>query len=299
MPVERLAAFVAPVMAERDHVAGLAQIHPVRRRGESVSHRNLRNTVADQLALRGEDPSRLSWDAWKIEDRLWRVVVRYSDSGGDQLEASFTYDQTGRFSVAENELARELINDTVPPPMEVPPPSGALEDDDLALVRWCRATSGRTSMSIHRRPSPRIFLTTPRTRTREELAEVDGVCDIDATEVEPRRALTCCRASSEFSEDLLRAGGSDGAQSPDDALQAAEASIPEAAADPDTPASGGRRPVAPQPTHNSEVDVTDPAQPSLLEDEEPTQRVRPQSEGSVAVPSWDEIMFGVPKKNDD
>ena len=51
--VDRIAAFAAPVVAEREHVAGLAQMHPVRRRGETSSHRNLRNTVADALTARG------------------------------------------------------------------------------------------------------------------------------------------------------------------------------------------------------------------------------------------------------
>lgn len=303
VPVERLAAFVAPVMAERDHVAGLAQIHPVRRRGESVSHRNLRNTVADQVALRGQDPSRLSWDAWKIEDRLWRVVVRYSESGGEQVEASFTYDQTGRFSVAENELARELINDTVPPSMEAPPPSGELEDDDLALVRVVQGDFG-TDEHADKPASLAKDLSDDSEDAYPggELAEVNGVYDI----VPPKSNLDVLYDMlSSFDEDSVRIYSGlvdpDGAHSPDDALQAAEASIPETSTDTTSQTSGGTRAVAPHPAQtNSEEDVTDPAQPSLLEGEEPTQRVRPQSRRKRAsVPSWDEIMFGVPKKNAD
>ena len=50
VPIERIDAFAAPVIAERDYIAGLARTNPVRRRGETTSHRTLRNAVADALA---------------------------------------------------------------------------------------------------------------------------------------------------------------------------------------------------------------------------------------------------------
>ena len=41
----------APVLAERDHIAGLARTHPVRRRGETASHRLLRTAIGDDGTL--------------------------------------------------------------------------------------------------------------------------------------------------------------------------------------------------------------------------------------------------------
>lgn len=110
VPVERIDAFAAPVMAERDHVSGLARTHPVRRRGETTSHRTLRNAVADALATRGLDVDDLVWDAWKLEDRRWQVLARFAADGVDH-EARFVFDQVGRFSMAVDDEARALIGD--------------------------------------------------------------------------------------------------------------------------------------------------------------------------------------------
>ena len=75
VPVEKIAAFADPVIAERDYIAGLARTNPVRRRGETTSHRTLRNAVADALAAKGVDADEAEWDAWKLEDRRWQVRV--------------------------------------------------------------------------------------------------------------------------------------------------------------------------------------------------------------------------------
>ena len=120
VPVERIDAFAAPVMAERDYIAGLARTNPVRRRGETTSHRTLRNAVADALAARGIDADAAEWDAWKLEDRRWQVRVAY-DADGERTEGLFVFDAMGRFSVSANDAGRALIGDGV--------------NDQLALLR--------------------------------------------------------------------------------------------------------------------------------------------------------------------
>ena len=100
VPVESLDAFAAPVLAERDHVAGLAQTHPVRRRGETTSHRTLRQTVRETLAPRGLNDKAVQWDAWKIEGRRWQIQAVLGE-GGDRREGLFLYDLTGRFSAVD------------------------------------------------------------------------------------------------------------------------------------------------------------------------------------------------------
>ena len=143
VPVERVEVFASPVIAEREHVAGLAQVNPVRRRGETTSHRGLRNVVTDALAQRGVDMVTLTWDAWKLEDRRWQVVARYQ-SGSRTHEAEFIYDQTGRFATAANDDARWLIGEDSashgPQPGRRPArrPAASLPDDELAIVRAVR-----------------------------------------------------------------------------------------------------------------------------------------------------------------
>jgi len=82
MPVERVQAFAGPVIAEREHVVGLALAAPVRRRGETAATRPLRSTVAERLLGRGIDVDDVDWDSWKRPDGVWTVQASYASSGG-------------------------------------------------------------------------------------------------------------------------------------------------------------------------------------------------------------------------
>ena len=110
VPPEQIEPFAAPVIAEREHIAGLAQSNPVRRAGDAVAHRSLRAVVTDRLLSRGVDADSVDWDAWRSGERHWTVRLGY-ESGSAHREADFDYDQTGRFSVAANEDARWLTGE--------------------------------------------------------------------------------------------------------------------------------------------------------------------------------------------
>lgn len=110
VPIAKIEPFAAPVIAERDHIAGLAQTNPVRRAGDAVAHRSLRSVVSDRLLSRGIDVDSVEWDAWRTEDRRWTVRLSY-ESGSAHRQADFNYDQTGRFSTAANDDARWLTGE--------------------------------------------------------------------------------------------------------------------------------------------------------------------------------------------
>ena len=110
VPIEKIEPFAAPMLAERDYIAGLAQTNPVRRAGDAVAHRSLRSVVSDRLLSRGIDPDDVEWDAWRTEDRRWTVRLSY-ESGSSHRQADFTYDQTGRFATAANDDARWLTGE--------------------------------------------------------------------------------------------------------------------------------------------------------------------------------------------
>ncbi len=144
VPVAKIEPFAGPVIAEREHIAGLAQTNPVRRAGDAVAHRSLRNVVADRLLSRGVDGDSVEWDAWRTEDRRWTVRLSY-ESGSVQRQAEFVYDQTGRFSTAANDDARWLTGEQSSSHGPQPgrrrrtgePDAGAGLDlnDELAIVR--------------------------------------------------------------------------------------------------------------------------------------------------------------------
>lgn len=114
MPMERVMAFAGPVLAERDHVANLAQRASVRRRGGGdAPTRNLGAWVTERLRIRGVDPQVAEWDAWRREDGRWAVRVSYPVAEDDEKIAMFAYDAPGRYAVPDDDEARWLVGEQV------------------------------------------------------------------------------------------------------------------------------------------------------------------------------------------
>ncbi|TDO44377.1 DUF3071 family protein [Kribbella sp. VKM Ac-2527] len=137
MPMERVMAFAGPVLAERDHVASLAQRASVRRRGGGdAPTRNLGAWVTERLRIRGVDPAAADWDAWRREDGRWAVRVSYHVAEDDEKIAMFAYDAPGRYAVPDDDEARWLVGEQaqVLPPQQPERRLTAVADIDLALA---------------------------------------------------------------------------------------------------------------------------------------------------------------------
>jgi hypothetical protein len=137
MPMERVMAFAGPVLAERDHVASLAQRASVRRRGGGdAPTRNLGAWVTERLRIRGVDPAAADWDAWRREDGRWAVRVSYHVAEDDEKIAMFAYDAPGRYAVPDDDEARWLVGEQaqVMPPQQPERRLTAVADIDLALA---------------------------------------------------------------------------------------------------------------------------------------------------------------------
>lgn len=110
MPSSRIEAFAAPVMAEREHIATMAQNGSVRRRGEPTGHRTLQAAIGDRLRERGVDPSSVAWDAFKMDDGRWSVSAGYRLEQAER-QAVFYFDNRGRFCVTGNDEARWMVGE--------------------------------------------------------------------------------------------------------------------------------------------------------------------------------------------
>jgi hypothetical protein len=153
LPLDRVERFAAPVLAEREHMARLAMASSVRRRGETSGHRSLRLAVTERLGARGVDLETVAWDSYRLSDGRWTVTADYR-SGEGSRHATFTFDASGRFSVAEDDEARWLLGEhsahKAPQAGRRGPVTGESSDeaedteptldlsDDLALVRAIR-----------------------------------------------------------------------------------------------------------------------------------------------------------------
>ena len=303
VPPEQLEGFATPVLAERDHVASLAQAAPVRRAGETIAHRTLRSVVTERLLSRGIDADTVAWDAWRIGDRRWWIKLDY-DSGSSHHEAVFSYDQTGRFSVATNEEARWLLGES-PSPHGPQPGRRRRRDepeeeitldlnDELAIIRAIQPNAAPEF------PRPVEVVAAEDAEDSEDayveadLAEVDGLYDFVPAEQSNLDVLYDMLAS--FDEDSVQIYAGLVRPSPD-----AEQAVPvlddwstDPEPEPEPEPEPRRRPRASAPRPEV-AEQAEPEQPSLVDDAAPeNEPSRPIKRRRAAVPTWDEIMFGAP-----
>src|SRR5699024_9766656 len=110
VPVEKIMGYCVPVLAERQHIAELAQRSHVRRKNTEGPARRLGQVVTERLRGRGVDPASATWDAWRREDGRWSVTTAYR-SGEHERIARFVFDHIGRYCMAEDDEAKWLTGE--------------------------------------------------------------------------------------------------------------------------------------------------------------------------------------------
>ncbi len=134
--VDKIMAFVAPVLAERQHVAERAQRSTVRRpageSGPTSGGRTLGEAVESHLRSLNVDPDGVEWDAWRREDGRWTLVAGYAFPVRTGT-AHFVFDMPGNYVALDDADARWLVGEVVASP--------APARDDLQSVRERRLTS--------------------------------------------------------------------------------------------------------------------------------------------------------------
>lgn len=294
VPIERIEPFAAPVLAERSHVVGIATAGTVRRRGEAASVRGLKATVATRLLQRGLDVDDVEWDAWKRPDGRWVVQAAY-ESGSRHHVATFLFDLNGRFSVAEDDEARWLIEESTtahgPQPgrrrSTDPDNEPTIDlDDELALVRATLSENGPDAYGLA------TGLHDVHDYAPAELEEVNGVYDL----VPPRNEMDVLYDMiSGIDEDSVRIYK--GLQRPvtprEEPEQLSLFHDPEdespAVDEPDQPSSDVTFEPEPAASPADKTAVAEVAPGPATEKPVPPKRSRSKR---ASVPTWDEIMFG-------
>ncbi len=289
VPIERIEPFAAPVLAERAHVVGMAIAGTVRRRGEAASVRGLKGTVATRLLQRGLDFDDVEWDAWKRPDARWVLQASY-ESGSRHHVATFLFDIAGRFSIAEDDEARWLIEENTPAHGPQPGRRRTTDpdneptidlDDELALVRATLTENGPDAYGLA------TGLQDIHDYAPAELEEVDGVYDL----VPPRTEMDVLYDMiSGIDEDSVRIYKGlqqpvtpRGEQTPREEPEQLSLFAEHAEARPVVP--GERKKSPPRPRDDAPEEAASEAdEPSA-----PTKRSRGKR---ASVPTWDEIMFG-------
>ena len=134
--VDKIMAFVGPVLAERQHVAERAQRSNVRRSagesGPAGGGRTLGDAVEAHLRSLNVDPDGVEWDSWRREDGRWTLTAGFALPVRTGT-AHFTFDVPGNYVVLDDADARWLVGEAVASP--------APSRDDLHSVRERRLSA--------------------------------------------------------------------------------------------------------------------------------------------------------------
>ena len=305
IPLDRVERFAAPVLAEREHIAALAMSASVRRRGETSGHRSLRITVTERLVTRGVVIDTMRWDSYRLDDGRWAVTADYT-SGSEERHACFTFDPRSRFSVAANDEARRLLGEqpTGPQPVGRRPvgaaPTGEDTEptvdlsDELALVR---ATREPTTTRLDEADEPTVAVP----RLLRPVADLppqlggDGYSE-DSVRVYP--GLSDATAVPETGP----ATGWEPALVVNYPVEPSQQDDNEPPTEPEDPPVSPELPAEVPGTDEQPAEIEVPTLPGTepSEDEGPTELDQERRSGRrkrATVPSWDEIMFGGPKRS--
>ncbi|KAA1429071.1 septation protein SepH [Nocardioides antri] len=220
--VDAIMSFVAPVLAERQHVAERAQRSSLRRpAGDSGSGtRALGDAVSAHLAMQRAKAEQVEWDAFRRDDGRWELTGAFETTQRSGT-ARFTYDAPGNYVVADNDDAKWLVGDLMvvagPRPDDlqqvrerrlaaVPADELPLGDDALDLV------TGEAAEAMVDAPALRPTYDDPLRDTSAD-AVADPVAATGETAVDPskhRRPVAKKRGRASVpSWDEIMFGGSD------------------------------------------------------------------------------------------
>ncbi len=277
-PVDRIRRYEGPVLAERAHIAELAQAVRLRRRpAEQVT---LASEVNTRLRARGVDPSLTEWDAWRIEEDPWTIVASFTAAGAP-LQARWQFDLAARTVTPADDEARWLTEQLTD------------QDGPLAPARLTAVSVGAVydvdadGGVVHPEPA----LATPEPTDPVDLMSAMRTRRAERQKPTPKSATPAV--------DPAQVPGVKPAKPPTKPRSAPRARV----ADSLPPAAHPPQSLEPEPISVPAVAVPEPAAPPSPPVVAPAAQVEPVAAVVAArpkpargrrasVPSWDDIMFG-------
>jgi hypothetical protein len=126
--VEKVHRYEGPILAEREHVAGLAQQARLRPHAGASGGASggdtaptLSTRVTERLKARDVEVTDASWDSWRTEGGPWTVVLTFA-AGGRQRQASWSFNLADRTVSAVDDEARWLSEEVQEAKGPIPSP---------------------------------------------------------------------------------------------------------------------------------------------------------------------------------
>lgn len=175
---EKVRRYEGPILAEREHVAGLARGVRLRARSGGASGTpTLAARVSQRLSARGVDPAMAEWDSARSDEGEWTVLLTFP-AGGRERQARWAFDVAARTVSALDDEARWLSEDEsagadspLPAPHLVSTPVRATTVYDVEAEggltgqgRTRPAGSGVGGSSTHRTEEPLDLMSAMRER---------------------------------------------------------------------------------------------------------------------------------------
>ena len=287
--VEKVHRYEGPILAEREHVAGLAQRARLLSRNNissGVSAPTLSARVSERLKARDVEVTDASWDSWRTEGGPWTVVLTFA-AGGRQRQASWSFDLADRTVSAADDEARWLSEEVQEAKGPIPSPGLRPEPGRSTRVYDVEAEGGLATPADD-----------PQHRDEQREGHPDDPLDL-MTAMRKRstargRRKPGSRSASARSPKTASTAPSPQGQSPEEALP-----LDDQGADPEPTSPGDEDP---RTDHGATRET--PIDPAGQQTESATghggssgRSRRPSREaarktGRPSVPAWDEIMFG-------
>jgi hypothetical protein len=304
-PVEKVHRYEGPILAEREHVAGLAQRarlrpHPDATGGGAsggASAPTLSARVTERLKSRDVEVTDASWDSWRSEGGPWTVVLTFA-AGGRQRQASWSFNMADRTVSAVDDEARWLSEEVQEAKGPIPAPRQRPSRARDTTVYDVEAEGGlQPPARDEHQEDPLDLMTamrkrsTARARRKPGARGASGASPKSATTVPDPEPGTLDRRAA-----LAEAGHRSETLSPGSEPAANLVQVPDEHVAVDGSNARQESPPAVEP----EPRTAKERQPAEKSGRRGQPRARPKraageaarKTGRPSVPAWDEIMFG-------
>jgi hypothetical protein len=288
--VEKVHRYEGPILAEREHVATLAQKARLRTRtgvSGGGSTPSLSARVSERLKARDVEVTNASWDSWRIEGGPWTVVLTFA-AGGRQRQASWVFDLADRTVSAVDDEARWLSEEVPQAKGPIPAPRPRPVSGAETTVYDLEAEGGlRAPDSRERQEDPLDLMTAMRKRSTARGRRRPGTRSGSSESFKPTSSAP--EAEKQPLEQALPLG---------DLLPDPEALPPAAEPEQAAPVNDLADEVfatgntSPQSGRESDGPAQTPAGPQPRSRSKRPARETARKTGRPSVPAWDEIMFG-------
>jgi Protein of unknown function (DUF3071) len=296
-PVEKVHRYEGPILAEREHVAGLAQkarLRPHTGASGGASAPTLSARVTERLKARDVEVTDASWDSWRTEGDPWTVVLTFA-AGGRQRQASWSFDLADRTVSAVDDEARWLSEEVQEAKGPIPAPSKRPSSARDTTVYDVEAEGGLRPAREEQQDDPLDLMSAMRKRSTARGRRKPGVRSASGGSPKSATSTPSPEGAPERTLPLEDSGDDSETRSPPAQTPAALADLgvddfaPEDSSAHETSsniADSDAQAAAEQPSEESARQSQSRARPKRPAGEAARKTGRP------SVPAWDEIMFG-------